>query len=383
MKALVTGSTGFVGAAVTRCLLEHGVDVRVLVRRDSDLRNLEGLKVEQAYGDLRDVASLRQALAGCRHLYHVAALYALWAPDPQIFYDTNVTGTRNLMEAALDGGVERIVYTSTIGAIGLPPGGGPGTEDTPVSLEQMVGHYKRSKFLAEQEVRTLARAGLPVVIVNPSAPVGAHDIKPTPTGQVIVDFMKGRMPAYIETGMNLVDVDDVAVGHLLAMEKGRIGERYILGNRNLMLREVFAILSRLTGVPAPTLKLPRWSILPLAYANQWLADYVTHRPPRIPLEGVKMAKYVMHYDCSKADRKSTRLNSSHSQISYAVFCLKKKNKNNKYYVTEFSSKLDSDKITCCIASTKYAIMHFNINMCVALELRLPPGHVDLTESSYP
>src|SRR5437660_93249 len=302
MKALVTGSTGFVGAAVTRCLLEHGVDVRALVRRDSDLRNLEGLKVEQAYGDLRDVASLRQALAGCRHLYHVAALYALWAPDPQTFYDTNVTGTRNLMAAARDSSVERIVYTSPIGAIGLPPGGGPGTEDTPVSLEQMVGHYKRSKFLAEQEVRTLARAGLPVVIVNPSAPVGAHDIKPTPTGQVIVDFMKGRMPAYIETGMNLVDVDDVAAGHLLAMEKGRIGERYILGNRNLMLREVFAILSRLTGVPAPTLKLPRWSILPLAYANQWLADYVTHRPPRIPLEGVKMAKYVMHYDCSKALR---------------------------------------------------------------------------------
>jgi dihydroflavonol-4-reductase len=302
MKALVTGSTGFVGAAVTRCLLERGGDVRVLVRRDSDLRNLEGLKVEQAYGDLRDVASLRQALAGCRHLYHVAAHYALWAPDPQIFYDINVTGTRNLMEMARDSGVERIVYTSTIGAIGLPAAGGPGTEETPVALEQMVGHYKRSKFLAEQEVRKLARAGLPVVIVNPSAPVGVRDIRPTPTGQVIVDFMKGRMPAYIETGMNLVDVDDVAVGHFLAMEKGRIGERYILGNRNLMLREVFAILSRLTGVPAPAIKLPRWSILLLAYANQWLADYVTHQPPRIPLDGVKMAKYVMHYDCSKALR---------------------------------------------------------------------------------
>src|SRR5437867_11091733 len=213
MKALVTGSTGFVGAAVTRCLLERGVDVRVLVRRDSDLRNLEGLKVEQAYGDLRDVVSLRQALAGCRQLYQVAAHYALWAPDPQIFYDINVTGTRNLVEAARDSNVERIVYTSTIGAIGLPPAGGPGTEETPVSLEQMVGHYKRSKFLAEQEVRKLAQAGLPVVIVNPSAPVGARDIKPTPTGQAIVDFMKGRMPGYIETGMNLVDVDDVAVGH--------------------------------------------------------------------------------------------------------------------------------------------------------------------------
>jgi len=287
---------------VARCLLERGVDVRVLVRRDSDLGNLQGLNVEQAYGDLRDAASLRQALTGCRQLYHVAAHYALWAPDPQIFYDINVTGTRNLMEAARDVGVERIVYTSTIGAIGLPPGGGLGTEETPVSLEQMSGHYKRSKYLAEQEVARLARAGLPVVIVNPSAPVGARDIKPTPTGQVIVDFMKGRMPAYIETGMNLIDVDDVAMGHLNAMEKGRIGERYILGNRNLMLREVFALLSRLTGVPAPTIKLPRLAILPLAYANQWLSDYVTRRPPRIPLEGVKMARYVMHYDCSKAIR---------------------------------------------------------------------------------
>ncbi len=302
MKALVTGSTGFIGAAVARCLLERDVDVRVLVRRDSDTGNLQGLKVEQAYGDLRDVASLRQALTGCRQLYHVAAHYALWAPDPQIFYDINVTGTRTLMEAARNAGVERIVYTSTIGAIGLPPGGGLGTEETPVSLEQMSGHYKRSKFLAEQEVRKLASTGLPVVIVNPSAPVGARDIKPTPTGQVIVDFMKGRMPAYIETGMNLIDVDDVAAGHLTAMEKGRIGERYILGNRNLMLREVFALLSRLTGVPAPTVKLPRLAILPLAYVNQWLADNVTRRPPRIPLEGVKMAKYVMHYDCSKAIR---------------------------------------------------------------------------------
>lgn len=305
MKALVTGSTGFIGAAVARCLLERGVDVRVLVRRDSDLGNLQGLKVEQAYGDLRDAASLRQALMGCRQLYHVAAHYALWAPDPQIFYDINVAGTRNLMEAARDVGVERIVYTSTIGAIGLPPGGGLGTEETSVSLEQMSGHYKRSKYLAEQEVAQMARAGLPVVIVNPSAPVGARDIKPTPTGQVIVDFMKGRMPAYIETGMNLIDVDDVAVGHLHAMEKGRIGERYILGNRNLMLREVFALLSQLTGVPAPTIKLPRLAILPLAYANQWLSDYVTHRPPRIPLEGVKMARYVMHYDCSKVIRELT------------------------------------------------------------------------------
>lgn len=302
MKALVTGATGFIGAAVTRCLLDRGASVRVLVRRHSDGRNLAGLKVEQVYGDLLDRTTLTHALAGCRQLYHVAAHYALWAQDPQIFYDINVSGTRTLMEAARDAGVERIVYTSTIGAIGLPPEGGVGTEDTPVSLEQMVGHYKRSKYLAEQEVLKMAEEGLPVVIVNPSAPVGARDIKPTPTGQVIVDFMKGRMLAYIETGMNIVDVEDVAQGHLYAMDKGRVGERYILGNKNLSLDKVFRILSRLTGVPAPSLKLPRLSILPLAYANQWLSDYVTHQPPRIPLEGVRMAKYVMHYNCAKAVR---------------------------------------------------------------------------------
>jgi dihydroflavonol-4-reductase len=302
MKVLVTGSTGFIGAAVVRCLLAHGVDVRVLVRPTSDLGNLEGLQVEHHQGDLRDPASLRSALSGCRQLYHVAAHYALWASDPHVFYDINVTGTRHLLEAARDTAVERIVYTSTIGAIGLPPGGGLGTEETPVSWQQMTGHYKRSKFLAEQEVLKLAREGLPVVIVNPSAPVGPRDIKPTPTGGIIVDFMKRRMKAYIETGMNLVDVDDVAAGHFLAMEKGRIGERYILGNRNLSLYEVFAALSRLTGIPAPRLKLPRAGILPLAYANQWFSDYVTHRPPRIPLEGVKMARYVMHYDSAKAIR---------------------------------------------------------------------------------
>ncbi len=302
MTTLVTGATGFVGAAVVRALVRAGQDVRVLARASSDLRNLDGLSVQRVEGDLRDKASLLRALDGCRRLYHVAAHYALWAQDPTIFYDINVTGTRNLLEAAGTVGLERTVYTSTIGAIGLPSDGGVGTETTPVSLDQMAGDYKRSKFLAEQEVHRLAKAGLPVVIVNPSAPVGAGDIKPTPTGQMIVDFMKGRMPAYIDTGMNLIDVDDVATGHLLAMAKGRQGERYILGNRNLMLRDIFEQLSRLTGVPAPTIKLPRLAILPLAYANKWIADYITHQPPRIPLEGVKMAKYRMHYDCSKAVR---------------------------------------------------------------------------------
>ncbi len=301
MKVLVTGATGFVGGAVARALVRAGVDVRVLVRTDADLQNLEGLSVERLTGDLRDPASLRKVLTGCRQVYHIAAHYALWAKDPSIFYEINVTGTRNLLEAARDVGIERTVYCSTIGAIGLPPDGGLGTEETPVSLDQMAGHYKRSKYLAEQEVLKLANEGLPVVIVNPSAPVGAGDVKPTPTGQVIVDFMKGRMPAYIETGMNIVDVDDVATGHLLAMQKGRQGERYILGCRNLMLHEVFEILSKLTGVKAPSIKLPRLAILPLAYVNQWISN-LTGQPPRIPLEGVKMAKYKMHYDCSKAIR---------------------------------------------------------------------------------
>lgn len=301
MKALVTGATGFVGAAVARALVRTGVDVRVLARSDADLQNLDALPVERSVGDLRDPASLRKALSGCRQLYHVAAHYALWAKEPSIFYDINVTGTRNLLEAAREIGVERTVYCSTIGAIGLPPGGGLGTEQVPVSLEQMAGHYKRSKYLAEQEVHKLAKEGLPVVIVNPSAPVGERDVKPTPTGQVIVDFMRGRMPAYIETGMNIIDVDDVAIGHLLAMEKGRQGERYILGSQNLLLREVFELLSKLTGLKAPALKLPRAAVLPLAYLNHWLADFTGH-PPRIPLEGVKMAKYKMHYDCSKAIR---------------------------------------------------------------------------------
>jgi dihydroflavonol-4-reductase len=301
MKALVTGATGFIGGAVARALLAAGIEVRVLVRRDADRRNLEGLKVEQAFGDVRDRDSLRQALTGCRQLYHVAAHYALWARDPSVFYDINVTGTRLLLETARDLGTERIVYTSTIGTIGLPPSG-PGCEDTPVSLEQMAGHYKRSKYLAELEVLSLAKEGLPVVIVNPSAPVGARDIKPTPTGQMIVDFMKGRMWAYLDTGMNLVDVEDVAIGHLRAMERGRTGERYILGNRNLSLREIFAMLSGLTGIRAPRLKLPWQVVLPLAHTSSWIADHVTHRPPRIPVEAVRMARYRMHYDCRKALR---------------------------------------------------------------------------------
>ena len=302
MKTLVTGATGFIGSAVTRALIQAGVEVRALVRPETDRRALAGLAVEPVFGDVCDGASLRSALVGCRHVYHVAAHYALWARDPSVFYKVNVDGTKALMEAAREVGVERIVYTSTIGAIGLPESGGVGTEETPVSSSQVVGDYKRSKFLAEQAVLKMGAAGLPVVIVNPSAPVGVGDVKPTPTGQIVVDFMKGRMAAYIETGLNLIDVEDVAVGHLQAMERGRVGERYILGCRNLTLKEVFEILSTLTGIKAPKLKLPRGLVLPLARLNTWMADYVTHQSPSIPLDGVRMARYVMHYDCSKAVR---------------------------------------------------------------------------------
>jgi dihydroflavonol-4-reductase len=300
MKVLITGSSGFIGAAVTRAVVAKGDEVRVLVRPTSNRSNLDGLSVEIVEGDLQDFKSLKKALTGCQGVYHVAAHYALWDPDPTTFYKVNVEGTKHLFRAAEEVGVKRIVYTSTIGAIGLPDGGGLGREELFPSDGQLSGDYKRSKFLAEQEVLKMAQQGLPVIIVNPTAPVGERDVKPTPTGQIIVDFMKGRMFAYIETGMNLIDVDDVAMGHVRAMERGRIGERYILGNQNLMFRDICQILSQLTGVPAPRLRLPWRLILPLAYVNTWIANLVTHKTPRIPLEGVRMAKYRMHYDCTKA-----------------------------------------------------------------------------------
>ncbi len=300
MKVLITGSSGFIGSAVTRAVVAKGDDVRVLVRPRSDRRNLEGMQVETIDGDLQDSHSLKKAVTGCQGIYHVAAHYALWAQDPTTFYKVNVEGTKQLFQAAQEAGVERIVYTSTIGAIGLPADGGIGHEGLFPSEGQLSGDYKRSKFLAEQEVLKMAKKGLPVVIVNPTAPVGERDVKPTPTGKIIVDFMKRRMFAYIETGMNLIDVDDVALGHVRAMERGRIGERYILGNQNLLFHEICQMLSELTSVPAPRVRLPWKLILPLAHVNTWIANHVTHKTPRIPLEGVRMAKYRMHYDCTKA-----------------------------------------------------------------------------------
>lgn len=301
MLTLVTGGTGFVGAAVVRLLLSEGHTVRALARRGSDLRNLDGLDIDLAFGDLLDQASLRQALKGCRRVYHVGAHYSLWEPSPEVLYRVNVDGTRNLLDAAMEGGVERVVYTSTVGALGHRDDAGPANEETPVSLDQMIGHYKRSKFLAEEEARDAARRGLPVVIVNPSTPVGPRDIKPTPTGQIIVDFLNRRMPAYIDTGLNFIDVENVAMGHLLAAERGRIGERYILGHCNLTLHEVFAILGEIAKLPPPNIRLPYRLIIPLAYGNHWLSR-LTNKPPRIPLEGVKMAKRRMFFDASKAVR---------------------------------------------------------------------------------
>ena len=302
MKVLITGSSGFIGAAVTRAVVANGDDVRVLVRPTSNLKNLVELPVETVEGDLQDSPSLQRALSGCRALYHVAAHYALWDRDPTTFYKVNVEGTKKILTAAAEAGVDRIVYTSTIGAIGLPDGGGLGREEFFPSENQLSGDYKRSKYLAEQEVLKMAQQGLPVVIVNPTAPVGERDVKPTPTGQIIVEFMRRRMFAYMETGMNLVDVEDVACGHVQAMKKGRVGERYILGNQNLMLKDICHMLSQLTGIPPPHIRLPWRVVVPMAHMNKWVSDWVTHKPPRIPLEGVRMAKYRMHYDCTKAQQ---------------------------------------------------------------------------------
>jgi dihydroflavonol-4-reductase len=298
-KTLVTGGTGFIGRAVVVELLGAGREVRVLARHPEAVG---GLTVEVAQGDLRDPVSLASAVRGCDRVFHVAADYRLWVPDPEVMYAVNVQGTRDLLHAAAEAGVARVVYTSTVGALGNPGDGTPGTEETPVSLADMVGHYKRSKFLAEEVVLDYARQGLPVVLVHPSAPVGPGDSRPTPTGRIIVDYLQGRMPAYLETGLNLVHVRDVAQGHLLAEEKGRVGEKYILGNQNLSLSEIFRMLAEITCIPAPRVRLPYWPILALSYLDEFWATQVSHKPPRMPVAGVKMAKKFMYFDSSKAIR---------------------------------------------------------------------------------
>ncbi|MGA8572070.1 MAG: hopanoid-associated sugar epimerase [Desulfobaccales bacterium] len=297
-KTLVTGGTGFVGRAVVLELLAQKRAVRVLAR-DPRHPALEGLPVEVAVGDLRDRASLERALSGCSRLFHLAADYRLWVPHPEEMYLTNVGGTENLLAAALAQGVERVVYTSTVGALGNPGDGTPGTEATPVSLNEMVGHYKRSKFLAERLALDFASRGLPLVVVNPSTPVGPWDWRPTPTGQMIVDFLKGRMPAYLETGLNLIHVADVARGHLLAEAKGQVAEKYILGNENLSLSRIFQLLAQVSGRPAPRFRLPYWPVLAMAYMNEFFSS-ISGKPPRLPVTAIRMARKFMYFDNAKA-----------------------------------------------------------------------------------
>jgi dihydroflavonol-4-reductase len=302
MTTLVTGATGFVGNHVARQLIETGQAVRLLVRPKSDLRALEGLRAERVEGDLRDACSLEAAMIGVRRVFHVAADYRLWTRNPQEIYESNVQGTRRLFEIAARHGVERVVYTSTVATIAVPKHEGPlPSEQTKATLEQMIGHYKRSKFLAEEEAQKAAAEGLPVVIVNPTTPVGPGDWKPTPTGRIIVDFLKGKMPAYVDTGLNLVPVEDVATGHLLAAERGAIGERYILGGRNMTLKEILEALSSITGRPAPRVQLPHAVALAAGYADEWIAR-LTGREPQIPVEGVKMSRHRMFVASDKAEK---------------------------------------------------------------------------------
>lgn len=303
MTVLVTGATGFVGSAVARQLLARGESLRLLARAGGDRRNIEGLDAEIAVGDLGDDASLRQAVTGCRALYHVAADYRIWAPRVSALYEANVAGTERLMRAAADAGIERILYTSSVATLGVPPGGRPGDEDTPVSLQDMIGHYKRSKFLAEEAVRRMARdEGLPVVIVNPSTPIGPRDIKPTPTGRVIVEAASGRMPAYVDTGLNVAHVDDVAAGHLLAFDKGRIGERYVLGGHDMTLAEILGAVARIAGGKAPRVKLPRRLIFPVAVVAETWARVSGGGEPMVTVDGLKMAKKLMFFSSAKAER---------------------------------------------------------------------------------
>jgi dihydroflavonol-4-reductase len=300
---LVTGATGFLGWHVASRLLARGEKVRALVRSTSRVRELDG---EVVVGDLRDPPSLERAVAGCAVVYHVAADYRLWAKDSSELYNSNVEGTRNLLTAARDAGVERVVYTSTVGCIGIPPAGlgnkdQLGREDTQVGLEQMSGAYKRSKFQAEQIAMEFARAGFPVVIVNPTAPIGDHDFKPTPTGKIVVDYLKGDMPAFVDTGLNLVDVEDTAEGHLLACEHGTSGERYILGCENLTLQEILTRLAAISGGTAPRWRIPYAVAYAAGLASTGWANLTGHEP-RAPIDAVKMARKKMFVSLDKANR---------------------------------------------------------------------------------
>jgi dihydroflavonol-4-reductase len=299
MKVLVTGGTGFIGSSIVRALLLAGHHVRALVREGADTRNLAGLDIERVTGDITDPESLTAAIRGCTHVFHAAALYSFWVTQPGLIERVNVGGTRNVLQAALDAGVERVVYTSSVAALAVPSRDRPVDEATPVDPSAIIGAYKRSKYAAEQVALEYAAKGLPVVIVNPSFPVGPGDIKPTPTGQTILDFINHRLPAYVDTGMNVVDVEDVAQGHLLAAEKGKIGERYILGGRNMSMREFLGVLEKITGIPAPRVRLPYAPLLALSYVNAaWCR--MTKSTPRMTPDTIRMSRHYMYYDPSKA-----------------------------------------------------------------------------------
>lgn len=299
MKVLVTGATGFIGGNLARLLDRSGYQVRALVRPGSNTLTIDGTGVSPMPGDILDVESVFMAVKGCEAVFHCAAAYTFWSRDPALVYRTNVEGTRIVLDAALREGVSRVVYTSTVSTVGYSASG-QANEESPVEPGHLVGHYKKSKYKAEQVALEMVSRGLPVAIVNPTAPVGPWDVKPTPTGRIMVDFLRGRIPAYVATGLNVVDVEDVAAGHILAMKKGVPGSRYLLGNRNVTLKELFTMLQTLTGLRAPRFRVPYWLALGAAHLDQVLEGNLLRREPRIPLEGLRIAKSPMYVDCWKA-----------------------------------------------------------------------------------
>jgi dihydroflavonol-4-reductase len=306
MRAFVTGATGFLGSHVARALAQQGAELRLLVRPTSNLKNLEGLlspgKAETATGDLRDPASLEKAMNGCEVVFHVAADYRLWVRDPNEMYRSNVEGTRAILEAARKNGVRRVVYTSSVATIGFSTDGSAADEDSSVSLDDMIGHYKRSKFMAEQIAIEAGRSGMQVVTVNPTTPIGEQDVKPTPTGRIVVDFLKRKFPAYVETGLNLVDVRECARGHVMALEKGRSGERYILGGENLTLKQILDKLGNITGLPSPKVKLPYAVAFAAGVFGEMITGRMLHGEPRATVDTVRMGKKKMFASSYKAER---------------------------------------------------------------------------------
>jgi dihydroflavonol-4-reductase len=299
MKVLVTGATGFIGGNLARELWRRGDDVQALVRPGSNRLTIQDTGITPVEGDILDRQSIDRAMQGCEAVYHVAAVYTFWSKNPAGVSQANVQGTKNVLEAARQAGVSRTVYTSTVGTIGIPQTG-LGDEDTPLDPKSLHGHYKNSKHLAEQQALAFAAGGMPVVVVNPTLPVGPWDVKPTPTGKIVLDFLRCKIPAYLKTGMNIVDVADVVAGHILALEKGRPGERYILGNQNVSLKQIFDMLSQLTGLPAPRIRAPYWLVVGVGYADHFIEGTLLRREPAVPVEGVLASKHPAYVTCDKA-----------------------------------------------------------------------------------